>query len=109
MVTSPLAPPWCQVTEEWLDQLQAAITQEEKKRGLSPAIQLSDYVLFQNNETLLNRAGYGLAIGFSDHMFLQMGWKTEDLAEEIVAQYYDPVLLSAEEVQAELERQAMGT
>ena len=109
LVTSPLAPPWCQVTEEWLDQLQAAITQEEKKRGLSPAIQLSDYVLFQNNETLLNRAGYGLAIGFSDHMFLQMGWKTEDLAEEIVAQYYDPVLLSAEEVQAELERQAMGT
>ena len=109
LVTSPLAPPWCQVTEEWLNQLQAAITQEEKKRGLSPAIQLSDYVLFQNNETLLNRAGYGLAIGFSDHMFLQMGWKTEDLAEEIVAQYYDPVLLSAEEVQAELERQAMGT
>lgn len=109
LVTSPLAPPWCQVTEEWLDQLQAAITQEEKKRGLSPAIQLSDYVLFQNNETLLNRAGYGLAIGFSDHMFLQMGWKTEDLAEEIVAQYYDPVRLSAEEVQAELERQAMGT
>ena len=50
-----------------------------------------------------------MAIGFSDHMFLQMGWKTEDLAEEIVAQYYDPVLLSAEEVQAELERQAMGT
>lgn len=108
LVTSPLAPPWCQVTEEWLDQLQAAITQEEKKRGLSPAIQLSDYVLFQNNETLLNRAGYGLAIGFSDHMFLQMGWKAEDLAEKIVAQYYDPVLLSAEEVQAELERQAMG-
>ena len=64
LVTSPLAPPGCQVTEEWLDQLQAAITQEEKKRGLSPAIQLSDYVLFQNNETLLNRAGYGLAIGF---------------------------------------------
>ena len=109
LVTSPLAPPWCQVTEEWLDQLQAAITQEEEKRGVAPAIQLSDYVLFQNNETLLNRAGYGLAIGFSDHMFLQMGWKTEDLAEEIVAQYYDPVLLSAEEVQAELERQAMGT
>ena len=109
LVTSPLAPPWCQVTEEWLDQLQAAITQEEEKRGVAPAIQLSDYVLFQNNETLLNRAGYGLAIGFSDHMFLQMGWKAEDLAEKIVAQYYDPVLLSAEEVQAELERQAMGT
>lgn len=108
LVTSPLAPPWCQVTEEWLDQLQAAITQEEEKRGVAPAIQLSDYVLFQNNETLLNRAGYGLAIGFSDHMFLQMGWKAEDLAEKIVAQYYDPVLLSAEEVQAELERQAMG-
>lgn len=107
LVTVPLSPPGYQVTEEWLNQLQTAITQEEEKRGLSPAIQLSDYVLFQNNETLLNRAGYGLATGFSDHMFLQIGWDAHSLAEEIVSQYYDPVLLSSEEVQAELERQAM--
>lgn len=107
LVTVPLSPPGYQVTEEWLNQLQTAITQEEEKRGLSPAIQLSDYVLFQNNETLLNRAGYGLATGFSDHMFLQIGWDAHSLAKEIVSQYYDPVLLSSEEVQAELERQAM--
>ena len=107
LVTVPLSPPGYQVTEEWRNQLQTAITQEEEKRGLSPAIQLSDYVLFQNNETLLNRAGYGLATGFSDHMFLQIGWDAHSLAEEIVSQYYDPVLLSSEEVQAELERQAM--
>ena len=106
-MTVPLSPPGYQVTEEWLNQLQTAITQEEEKRGLSPAIQLSDYVLFQNNETLLNRAGYGLATGFSEHMFLQIGWDTHSLAEEIVSQYYDPVLLSSEEAQAELERQAM--
>ena len=108
LVTSPLAPPGYQATKEWLDQLQAAVTQEEKKRGLSPAIQLSDYMLFQNNETLLNRAGYGLALVFSDHMSLQFGWDADSLAEEIVSQYYGPVNLSGEAELAELERQAMG-
>ena len=48
-----------------------------------------------------------MATGFSDHMFLQIGWDAHSLAKEIVSQYYDPVLLSSEEVQAELERQAM--
>ena len=108
LVTSPLAPPGYQATKEWLDQLQAAVTQEEERQGLSPVIQLSDYMLFQNNETLLNRAGYGLALVFSDHMFLRFGWDADSLAEEIVSQYYGPVNLSGEAELAELERQAIG-
>ena len=108
LVTSPLAPPGYQATKEWLDQLQTAVTQEEERQGLSPIIRLSDYVLFQDSETLLNRAGYGLALVFSDHMFLRFGWDADSLAEEIVSQYYGPVNLSGEAELAELERQAMG-
>ena len=108
LVTSPLAPPGYQATKEWLDKLQTAVTQEEERQGLSPVIQLSDYVLFQDSETLLNRAGYGLALVFSDHMFLRFGWDADSLAEEIVSQYYGPVNLSGEAELAELERQAMG-
>ena len=36
LVTVPLSPPGYQVTEEWLNQLQTAITQEEEKRGTFP-------------------------------------------------------------------------
>lgn len=93
-------------TAQWLDDLQEAITTEENRRGSTDHIDLSDYLIIQSNETLENRAGYGAVIVMSDHIFLQSGICVELLAEEIVSQKIDPLILSGKEFLAKMEREA---
>lgn len=103
VVSSTLSDPKYRFSKDWLDLLQESITAEEMKKGISKHLVLSDYLIFQNNETLSTRAGYGDTIVLGNHMFLQPAWDVKVMAQDIVSQKNDPVILSSDEVIAKME------
>lgn len=106
VINATISDPNYRFSEEWLCKLQKAISEEETIRKVENHINLSEYILYQMNETMNNRAGYGPVIVMSNHMFLQPNWNVVSMAKDIVSQINDPIILSSEGMIEQMKREA---
>ena len=87
---------------EYFDTLQETITHLEEERGYDEHIDLKKYTLFETNETMLNRCGYGLAVPFDDHIFLAAYPDVKCVAQAITYFIHEgPPLTIEEKMQSE--------
>ena len=70
MISTWAQPDFINFSPDYLDVLQETVTDLEVENGYEDHIDLQNYILFEMNETMLNRCGYGLAVAFDDHIFL---------------------------------------
>lgn len=84
-------------TPDYFDELQSVITAIEEEKGYEDHIDLKKYTLFEINETMLNRCGYGLAVAFDDHIFLSAYPDIEGVAKTIVYFVHEGTPLTQEE------------
>lgn len=85
------------MTEDFLNSLQTEILAIENENGIKNHIDLKQYKIFQINETLMNRASYGLALPMTDHVFVAAFPNVRRTAQEFVAAVNSPVLLTSKE------------
>ncbi len=96
MVTTWAQPNFINFSPDYLDVLQKAVTDLEAEKGYEDHIDLQNYLLFEMNETMLNRCGYGLAVAFDDHIFLSAYPDVKGVAQAITCFIHEGPPLSQE-------------
>jgi hypothetical protein len=97
MVSCWTQPEFFQFSPGYFDELQTAIRKIEEEKGYEDHIDLKKYTLFEINETMLNRCGYGLAVVFDDHIFLSAYPDVRGVAQTITYFVHEGVPLTQEE------------
>lgn len=85
------------LNDAFLDELQAEIPVLEQELGYESFSDLKEYKIFQVNETMLNRCGYGLAVPFDDHIFIAAYPDVQNVAYAVTYLVHEGAPLTVED------------